>query len=267
LSSKDTLSPAAFESEIALIIKDDADHTRKELAKLRNILEYDLKPKPPRIIYDTYYDTPENSLRQRKISLRTRKLSGNLLISTKSDVRRIRGNIIRRREIELPWSYDSIRRLAKNLKLPPPPKLSVSQFRRIPASRTLATMGLEIIQERRTRREARDVVRKGKTPALVLAELAIDRVIYTFKDTKLGLSEVEVEAKSSRSLATVRDIANALVSKYQPVLQQWFHGKFVTGLALRKLLETKALQNYLVNGDLKPEAFGVIDRTVRSRGF
>src|SRR5712664_4965840 len=117
LSSKDKLSPAAFESEIALIIKDDADRTRKELAKLRNILEYDLKPKPPRIIYDTYYDTPEDTLRQRKISLRTRKLSGNLLISTKSDVRRFRGNIIRRREIELPWSYDSIRRLAKNLKL------------------------------------------------------------------------------------------------------------------------------------------------------
>jgi len=128
-------------------------------------------------------------------------------------------------------------------------------------------MGLEKIQERRTRREVRGVIRKGKTPALVLAELAIDRVIYTFKDTKLGLSEVEVEAKSSRSLTTVRDIANALVSKYQPVLQQWFHGKFVTGLAIRKLLETKALQNYLVNGELKPGAFGLIDRTIRSQEF
>ncbi len=266
LSSKENISTSAFESEIALIMKDDADITRKELAKLRDILEYELKPKPPRIIYDTYYDTPEDSLRQRRISLRTRKLAGSLLISTKSDVRRIRGNIIRRREIELPWSYESIRLLAKNLKLAPP-KLSVSQFRRIPASRTLATMGLEIIQERRTRREVRGVVRKGKTPALVLAELAIDRVIYTFKDTKLGLSEVEVEAKSSRSLTTVRDIANALVSKYQPVLQQWFQGKFVTGLAIRKLLETKALQNYLVNGELKPGAFGLIDRTIRSQEF
>jgi hypothetical protein len=266
LSSKENISTSAFESEIALIIKDDADHTRKELAKLRDILEYELKPKPPRIIYDTYYDTPEDSLRQRKISLRTRKLAGNLLISTKSDVRRIRGNIIRRREIELPWSYASIRLLAKNLKLPPP-KLLASQFRGIPASRTLATMGLEIIQERRTRREVRGVVRKGKTPALVLAELAIDRVVYTFKDTKLELSEVEVEAKSTGSLATVRDIANALVSKYQPVMQQWFHGKFVTGLAIRKLLETKALQNYLVNGELKPGAFGLIDRTIRSQEF
>jgi inorganic triphosphatase YgiF len=137
LSSKDRLSPAAFESEIALIIKDDADHTRKELAKLRDILEYELKPKPPRIIYDTYYDTPEDSLRQRKTSLRTRKLAGNLMISTKSDVRRIAGTIIRRREIELPWSYDSIRLLAKILKLTIP-KSSVSQFQRIPASGTLA---------------------------------------------------------------------------------------------------------------------------------
>jgi len=266
LPSKEELSLTAFESEIALIIKDDAYHTRNELAELRDILEYDLKPKPRRIIYDTYYDTPKGSLRRRKISLRTRKLSGNLLFSTKSDVRRIAGNIIRRRETELPWSYNSIRLLAKNLKLAIP-KLSVSQFKRIPASRTLAAMGLEVIQERRTQREARDVVRKGKTPALVLAELAVDRVIYTFKDAKLGLSEVEVEAKSSKSLATVRDIANALVSKYQPVLQQWFHSKFVTGLAIRKLLETKALQDYLVSGDLKPEAFALIDRTIRSQEF
>jgi inorganic triphosphatase YgiF len=263
---KEKLSLPAFESEIALVIKDDAEHIRKELADLRDILEYELKPKPPRFIFDTYYDTPEDSLRQRKISLRTRKLSGNLLISTKSDVRRIAGTIIRRREIELPWSYNSIRLVAKNLKLTIP-ESSVSQFHRIPASRTLATMGLEIIQERRTRRETRDVVRKSKTPALVLAELAIDRVIYTFKDRKIGLSEVEIEAKSSSSLATVRDVATALVSKYQPALQQWFHGKFVTGLAIGTLLETKKLQNYLVNGDLKQEAFGLIDRTIRSRRF
>jgi inorganic triphosphatase YgiF len=266
LSLKEKLSPAAFESEIALIIKDNAEHIRKELANLRNILEYELKPKPPRIISDTYYDTPEDSLRLRKISLRTRKLSGNLLISTKSDVRRIAGTIIRRREIELPWSYNSIRLVAKNLKLTIP-KSSVSRFHHIPASRTFATMGLEIIQERRTRRETRDVVRKSKTPALVLAELAIDRVIYTFKDRKIGLSEVEIEAKSCRSLTTVRDVATALVSKYQTVLQQWFHGKFLTGLAIRTLLETKTLQNYLVNGDLQPEAFRLIDRTIQSRGF
>jgi len=266
LSSKQTKSPGAFESEIALIIMDDPDRFRKKLASLRKILEYDLKPKPLRIIYDTYYDTPESILRQRKISLRTRKLRGTLLVSTKSDIRKIEGNIVRRREVELPWSYNSVRLLARTLKLKTP-AIPISQFRRIPVTKALASMGLEVVQERRTRREPRNVVRRGKTQASTLAEMAIDRVTYTFKDTKLGISEVEVEAKSPKGLATVQDIANALVSKYHPNLRQWFHGKFVTGLAIRKLLETKQFHSYIFNGDLRPEAFELIDRTVKSERF
>jgi hypothetical protein len=128
-------------------------------------------------------------------------------------------------------------------------------------------MGLNVIQERRTLREARDVTRKGKSSASTLAEVAIDRVTYTFPDIKVRLSEVEVEAKSPRSLTTVQEIANMLISKYQPILQQWFHGKFVTGLAIGKLLKIESLQSYLVRGNLGPKAFEVIDRTIRSRRF
>jgi inorganic triphosphatase YgiF len=266
LPARETTPPSAFESEIALIIKDNADSTRKELAGVRHILNYDLKPKPPRIVHDTYYDTPENSLRQRKISLRTRRVRDNLLISTKSDIRRISGNIIRRRETELIWSYDSVRLLARTLKLKNP-ATSVARFQSVPASTTLTTMGLNVIQERRTLREARDVTRKGKSSASTLAEVAIDRVTYTFPDIKVRLSEVEVEAKSPRSLTTVQEIANMLISKYQPILQQWFHGKFVTGLAIGKLLKIESLQSYLVRGNLGPKAFELIDRTIRSRRF
>jgi inorganic triphosphatase YgiF len=267
LSSKETKSRAAFESEIALIIKDDSDHISKKLASLRKILEYDLKPRPVRIIYDTYYDTPENILRQRKISLRTRKLRGALLVSTKSDVRRIGGNIIRRRELELPWSYNSVRLLARTLKLKSP-LMPISQFRSIPVTKVLGSMGLEMTQERRTRREARNVVRRGTTPAVILAEMAIDRVTYTFQNTKLGISEVEVEAKSAKGLATVQDIARALVSKYHPNLRQWFYGKFVTGLAIQRLLDTKEFHRYILNeGFLRPEAFELIDRTVKYERF
>jgi inorganic triphosphatase YgiF len=266
LSSKQTKSLGAFESEIALIIKDDSDQFRRKLANLRKILQYDLKLKPVQIIYDTYYDTPENTLRQRKISLRTRKLRSTLLVSTKSDIRKIAGNIIRRREMELPWSYNSVRLLARTLTLKTP-LMPISRFRRIPVNEALASIGLEIIQQRRTRREARNVVKRGKTPASILAEMAIDKVIYTFKNTKVGLSEVEIEAKSPKGLATVQDIANALVSKYHLNLRQWFHGKFVTGLAIGKLLETKQFHSYILNGDLRPEAFELIDRTVKSGRF
>jgi inorganic triphosphatase YgiF len=263
LSPKETLSPSAFESEIALIIKEDADHAVKQLAGLRQILEYDLKPKPPRIIHDTYYDTEEDSLRARKITLRTRRLGGTLLISTKSDIRRISGNVIQRRERELPWGYDSVHLLAKILKLKVP-TISRSRFQRIPVSRTLAVMGLQMIQDRRTRREARDVLRMGTSPTSILAELAIDRTVYTIEKIKIGFSEIEIEGKATGGLRAVREIANELLLKYQPLLQQWSYGKFLTGLAIRKLLMTKTSQRYFAKGKLKPGALGLISRTIQS---
>ncbi len=188
------------------------------------------------------------------------------MISTKSDIRRVSGNVIRRRETELPWSYDTIRLLARTLELKTP-SMSLSRFQSIPPSRTLKALGLQTIQERRTRREARDVVGRSENPPSTLAELAIDRVTYSFQDVKVGFSEVEVEAKSPRGLTDVQAIANTLVSKYQPLLQQWFHGKFVTGLAIGKLLKIDGLQSYLVKGNLGPKAFEIVDRTIRARRF
>lgn len=258
--------PGGFEAEIPLIIKDAADQVRKEIEDKRQVLEFDLRPKPPRNIHDTYYDTREYALRKRKITLRTRRVGGTLLISSKSDIRKISGNVIRRREMELPWSYNSVRLLAKNLKLRTH-ALSISEFQRTPASKTLATMGLAVIQERQTRRSARNIFRRAITPTSILAELAIDRVTYTFKKTKVGLSEVELEAKAPGGLPTVREIASELLSRYRPYLQEWPHGKFVTGLAIMELLKTKRFPSFVVGGTLKTGAFQLIERTIRSGIF
>jgi hypothetical protein len=190
-------------------------------------------------------------------------MGGTLLISTKSDIRRISGNVIRRREKELPWAYESVRLLAKSLRLNTS-TISRSRFQRIPVSRTLATMGLQVIQDRRTRRDARDILRRNMSPTSILAELSIDRIVYTFEKIKIGFSEVEIEAKATGGLLTVREIASELLSKYQPFLQQWFYGKFLTGLAIRKLLMTKTFQRYVAEGELRPGALGLISRTIQS---
>ena len=228
--------------------------------------EYNLKPKPSQVIQDTYYDTKERFLREKRITLRIRSMDDTLMLSTKSDIRRMAGDIIQRREMERPWSYNSIRVLARNLKLYIP-MMSSSKFQSLSAPRVLATMGLEVIQERLTHREPRDIVVRDKVPASILAELAIDHVTYDFGDISVGLSEIEVEAKAARSLSKVREIADALVSKYSPSLQQWFHGKFVTGLAIQKLLKTKAFRSSLVDGDLGPETFQLIESMLQSRRF
>jgi len=266
LPTKGSIASRGFESEIALIIKNNSDRITNELSRAQRVSGYDLKPKPSQVIQDTYFDTRERFLREKRISLRIRRMDDTLLLSTKSDIRKIAGDIIQRREMERPWSYNSIRVLARNLKLNFP-IMSSSKFQSLPASRALRTMGLEVIQERRTHREPRDIVIRDKVPVSILAELAIDHVTYDFGDITVGLSEIEVEAKGARSLARVREIADVLISKYSPSLQQWFHGKFVTGLAIQKLLKTKAFHSSLVNGDLGPEAFQLIERALRSRRF
>lgn len=215
---------------------------------------------------NTYYDTKERFLREKRITLRIRRMDDRLLLSTKSYIRRIAGDIIQRREMERPWSYSSIRLLARNLKLNIP-MMSSTKFQNLPLSRVLATMGLEVVQERLTRREPRDIVIRDQVPVSILAELAIDRVRYAFGDITVGLSEIEVEAKAARSLSRLREIVDALVSRYSPFLQQWFHGEFVTGLAIQKLLKTKAFRSSLLNGDLGPEAFRLIEREIQSRKF
>lgn len=265
MSADENTSTSPFESEVALIIKDNANHVRNQLSRTRRVLDYDLKRKPTQFIRDTYYDTKEKLLQENKISLRIRRIDDTVMLSTKSDVRRIAGSIIQRREVERPWSYHSIRMLGRDLKLRTP-TISATKFHRTPASTVLETMDLHLIQERRTKRQPRDVVIGGKTHPSILAELAIDHVTYAFEDIRVGLSEIEVEAKTS-SLSSIREIADGLISKYQPSLQQWFHGKFVTGLAIRKLLNAKRLQTHVVNGELSTEAFELIDHTIRSRIF
>ncbi len=168
-------SSDAFESEIPLIIKDEAEYVRKDLAAVRHLLGYDLRSKRARTIHDTYYDTQDYSLRRRKITLRIRRLGHMMMISSKSDLRRYSGNLVQRREVELPWGYDSVRRMARTLNLKIPAKANFDALR-VQVSETLAAMGLEVIQERRTHRMARDIVRINSNPYRNLAQITIDKV-------------------------------------------------------------------------------------------
>lgn len=115
MSFREIISSSLFESEIALIIKDNMHRIRNELSRTHRLLEYDLKPKPSEIIHDTYYDTKDKFLREKRITFRIRRIDDTQLISTKSDILRVSGNIIQRRELERPWSHSSIQMLGKKI--------------------------------------------------------------------------------------------------------------------------------------------------------
>lgn len=263
MRNSDSSLRGTSEVEAVLIIKGDVDAVLKELAGLRSILNYRLEPGQSKIIHDRYFDTIDRRLRKRGANLRIREIDGSLFISVKSHTRRTLRGATARREIEVPWSKQNLLSLIKDLELEADLALPERQFSDADPLAAMEATGLQLVQDRETRREVRDVSSVRK-PDLVLAELAIDRVTYHIGNHNISIFEVEVEEKAKGSSSVISDVTKALLQAYQPSLQKWSHGKFVTGLAIQRLLETEPADNLLGQDRLKPEALGTIDRALRS---
>ena len=263
MRNSDSSLRGTSEVEAVLIIKGDVDAVLKELAGLRSILNYRLEPGESKTIHDRYFDTIDRRLRKRGANLRIREMDGSLFISVKSHTRRTLRGATARREIEVPWSKQNLLSLIKDLELEADLALPERQFSDADPLAAMEATGLQLVQDRETRREVRDVSSVRK-PDLVLAELAIDRVTYHIGNHNISIFEVEVEEKAKGSSSVISDVTKALLQAYQPSLQKWSHGKFVTGLAIQRLLETEPADNLLGQDRLKPEALGTIDRALRS---
>ena len=263
MRNSDSSLRGSSEVEAVLIIKGDVDAVLKELADLRSILNYRLEPGQSKTIHDRYFDTIDRRLRKRGANLRIREIDGSLFISVKSHTRRTLRGATARREIEVPWSKQNLLSHIKDLELEADLALPERQFSDADPLAAMEATGLQLVQDRETRREVRDVSSVRK-PDLVLAELAIDRVTYHIGNHNISIFEVEVEEKAKGSSSVISDLTKALLQAYQPSLQKWSHGKFVTGLAIQRLLETEPADNLLGQDRLKPEALGTIDRALRS---
>ena len=263
MRNSDSSLRGSSEVEAVLIIKGDVDAVLKELADLRSILNYRLEPGQSKTIHDRYFDTIDRRLRKRGANLRIREMDGSLFISVKSHTRRTLRGATARREIEVPWSKQNLLSLIKDLELEADLALPERQFSDADPLAAMEATGLQLVQDRETRREVRNVSSVRK-PDLVLAELAIDRVTYHIGNHNISIFEVEVEEKAKGSSSVISDVTKALLQAYQPSLQKWSHGKFVTGLAIQRLLETEPADNLLGQDRLKPEALGTIDRALRS---
>jgi inorganic triphosphatase YgiF len=255
--------PNKVESEIAFVITDNGQAVFKDLASIRTILQYDLKVKPLERIHDTYFDTPEGLLRRRKTVLRIRQVNHDTLITVKSNPRQLKGQGIQRSEIELPWSRTSLLEAVKRLKLQHIPGKQ-PQFSKVSPKEFLARYGLQAIQERRTIRKVRNVVPKGKQRP-VLAELALDSTVFIFRDTRVRIYEMEIEAKVARSLHAIQRIASAIAALHHRSVRYWLHGKFVTGLAIRELLKRRGFESRLEKKAVRAQEFRSIDQAIRSR--
>jgi hypothetical protein len=258
------------EIEAALIVYADAPQTvEQRLADLQTLSEFRLLPRAIETIEDIYFDTTDRSLQARLIALRIRRLDGTPLLTMKADSHpALAGED--RLEIESQWSPGALHNVISQLRnRGVGVRDSPGELGSTDPTAVMASLGFEVVQARVTKRTPRDVV-TGGAETQPLAELAIDAVTYRFRDGRVRLLEVEVEAKGGGDAQTVERITASLHAAFPSQLRPWPYGKLPTGKAIQELLADGKLDG-LISEDrmLRPAAYeqiaGLLNRGTMSR--
>jgi inorganic triphosphatase YgiF len=253
------------EIEATLVIRSEkAQIVANEIANLDSIGDYRLLPQNPEKIHDLYFDIPSRALQKQKLALRVRGIGTDRWIALKGPSQATDWGGVDRLEIELPWSEDTLDRILKELI---DRGIRISQQHQDSDNAhpldVMASLGLQVIQDREDRREIRNIVRAGERNGPVLAEMVIDRVVYHLSGREILHHEIEIEAKEGDAIV-IDDVAEGLLAMYEPALRRWDHGKLATGKAIEKMLTEGILENLLdTNNNLKPVAYDTIGDYIR----
>ena len=252
------------EVEATLIIQSEKpDEIVMSIAGLESIGDYGLIREKSRAIRDVYFDTPDQSLSSRKISLRLRELDGQYRITMKSQVRLNQWGALDRQELEFSWSQTSLERifceLADSGIVLNQPNMD---FDNTHPMDILLKSSLKPIQHRESHRQVRNVVIGESSP---IAELVIDSVIYHFHKTDIHHYEIEIETKKEENIEVFMTLIDDLLAMYKPYLRRWKYGKLVTGKAIEKLLEEGSLDKLISHdNNLKPVTYTILEFSLGS---
>ncbi len=258
--SGQTLEPKAELELVLMIVSDDPQFTLTKVANLTSIDGYQLVTHSPMNVHDIYLDTPDSLLSRKRLNLRVRGIGEDFFITLKVNPGPFSWRRHERREFESPWSLTSLQQIRDELgrggiRLAPLGPLTEN----LPHVEAMRSLGLRVLQDRETRREARDIV-EGNDSREVLAELAIDSVLYHFEGRDIRLFELEVEAKSQKGRGILGKITKALRENVGSELRSWRFGKLVTGEKIDRLLKRGELESSLDGSRLKPDAYQKIEQ-------
>lgn len=250
----------SIESELTLLVSsDDPNEMLSKIGDMVSIDDYMLEPAGSFLIRDFYLDTPTGELTGQRWALRIRREGEQVWITVKGPSQERSGGILERTEMELPSSPKAFATLSG---LPVMQSLSISPFQKIKTQgdplETFINAGLIVIQKRETRRVIR--LLRHITTNQVVAELALDRVMYHIDDKVLRHYEIEIESKGKEAALVVQHIAEYVLRLYPDELRKWPHTKFATGMAIQALLSEESFKNTLRLSDLKTASYGLIEK-------
>jgi uncharacterized protein YjbK len=257
-----------IEIEVTLLIfADNPLVIVKQVADLTSIGTYQLQFKEPHIIHDFYFDTTEQALQNKKMTLRIREIGSIYLITLKMPAHVINLDYgTQRSEIEYLWSKDALTKIIRilndqNIFIPS----SFPDLNEVHPLDILTNLGLKLIQDRENFRKRRNIVITKQECDIVLAELVLDSIVYHFDGKDIGHHEIEIELKKIDHSIILKTIVEHLISIYGSKLRIWPHSKTVTGKAIDNLWKAGLLEGHLdSNNNLKPSAYEKIDASIRN---
>ncbi len=255
-----TSEPRAELEIILMIVSGDPGSTVRKVSSLTSVGDYGLIAQPARTLHDIYVDTPDRSLGRKRINLRVRGSEGQYWLTMKVSPGLFSRNRHEREELEIPWSEASLSQIngeldGKGVKL----RLPAPGVEKLPPVGVMQSMGLQILQDRETEREARNII-EPQASSEILAELDIDSVLYHLEGQDVRLFELEIEAKSLKGKRVLGDVKKSLWGMFPSELRSWRFGKLVTGKKIERAWQAGRLQGFLAGTTLKPSAYDMIEK-------
>lgn len=250
------------EIEATLVIcSEEPQVVVRQIADVASIANYQLVPQDAQGIHDFYLDTADQELQAQKLALRVREIAGSIWLTIKGPSQPSDRGGMERLEIEEPWSDDALTRVVEELTNRGVKILEQHQaYDYDHPLDVMKTLGLEVVQDRETHREIRNILKPGEKGGPLLAELAIDSVVYRFSAQDICHHEVEIEAKVENASIVLKTVIESLLEKFGTVLRKWDHSKLATGKAIERLLSEKAPARFLdMDNNLKPDTYEKID--------
>jgi predicted adenylyl cyclase CyaB len=223
------------------------------------------------LIHDIYFDTQQRIFQNKKISFRIREVNNKKFLTIKmpslQQLQQESSSLRNDEEIEVEWSKDELLEIFQILEKRGMYTLQSDEniyFNNLNVIDTMRKLGLSVIQNRHTQRRIKNIV-KSETTNELLAEMAIEQVIFHIGNDDVYHYDIEIEDKSSGgSHARIFLIKELLSSEYSKILIKWKYGKISIGKGLEVLIRSKELENKF---SLTPDVYKRIEYLIHNNLF
>lgn len=218
---------------VLVIVAPDPEPVARDVLALQSLAGSRLVGAREQVLRDRYFDTADRALSRARVALRIRTSEEGTLLGLKGPSSETQAGIVERAELELAWSAAALERIAAELSAAGVRLERPREMPRDPSS-AMARMGLDVIQERETRRVTRAVV---SGDGARIAVLAVDEVTYHLARRPVRSYQIEVEAAGASAAPAVAEIVAALQARHPDSLERWPYGKLRTGAAIEQAAE------------------------------